>query len=116
MPNFVCNASLPACSSLRHSPAPINASTCRTRGSNAGWRYALYTLGGLSVLAFFARFFLFTFYESPKFLVSKGRDAEACEVIRCVAAVNGRESRRQETSADEGEVSAPGRRLKVEDA
>ncbi|GJE88233.1 MFS general substrate transporter [Phanerochaete sordida] len=106
VPNFACDTGLPACSSLRHSPTPVNSSTCCTRGSNAGWRYALYTLGGLSVMAFFARFFLFTFYESPKFLISKGRDAEACEVIRCVAQVNGRES-----SIDEGELEEIDRRF-----
>ena len=91
VPTFACRTSLPACSALAPGTPP-SAATCCTRGANAGWRYALYTLGGLSVAAFFARFFLFTFYESPQFLVNKGRDAEACAVVRCVARVNGRES------------------------
>ncbi|EKM56231.1 uncharacterized protein PHACADRAFT_196290 [Phanerochaete carnosa HHB-10118-sp] len=89
VPTFACSTALPACSAL--SPAtPVSAGTCCTRSLNAGWRYALYTLGALSVAAFFARFFLFTFYESPMFLVGKGRYAEACEVVRCIARVNGR--------------------------
>ena len=91
VPTFACRTSLPACSALARGTLP-SAATCCTRSSNAGWRYALYTLGGLSVAAFFARFFLFTFYESPQFLVNKGRDAEACAVVRCAARVNGRES------------------------
>ena len=41
------------------------------------------------MLAFTARFVLFTFYESPKFLVSRGKDREAVEVVHAVAGFNG---------------------------
>jgi hypothetical protein len=91
VPTFACAQDLPACSQLSSSLTP-DSTTCCTRTSNAGWRYALFTLGGLSVFAFVARFFLFTFYESPKFLVAKGRDKQAVEVVRAVARVNGVET------------------------
>ena len=35
------------------------------------------------------RFFIFHLYESPKFLMGRGRDAEAVEVVHKVAAYNG---------------------------
>lgn len=85
VPKFACSPGLPACT---HSLSS-SAATCCTKESNYGWRYALFTLGGLSVLAFLARFVLFTFHESPKFLVSKGRDAEAIRVVHAVARFNG---------------------------
>lgn len=90
VPKFACGPSLPACSQLPSSLAPSDA-TCCTKASNYGWRYSLFTIGGLSVLAFIGRFVLFTFHESPKFLVSKGRDAEAVRVVHAIGAVNGAE-------------------------
>ena len=38
------------------------------------------------------RFFVFRLYESPKYLVARGRDADAVEVVHKVAAYNGRTS------------------------
>lgn len=38
------------------------------------------------------RFFVFDLYESPKFLMGRGRDAEAVDVIHKVAAYNGKTS------------------------
>lgn len=35
------------------------------------------------------RFFVFTLYESPKYLMGRGRDAEAVAVVHKVAAYNG---------------------------
>lgn len=91
IPSHSCTTSLPACSHLAPGITP-SASTCCTKQSNYGWRYALFTLGALSVLAFVARFGLFTFHESPKFLVSKGRDEEAVQVVKAVRAFNRRKS------------------------
>ncbi|CDO69892.1 hypothetical protein BN946_scf184884.g51 [Trametes cinnabarina] len=62
------------------------------RASNQGWRYFLYAMGGLMTVLFFCRFLLFHLYESPKFLMSHGRDAEAVEVVHRVARFNGRTS------------------------
>lgn len=49
-------------------------------------------MGGIMTLLFFLRFFVFHLYETPKFLMSRGRDAEAVEVVRAVARFNGKES------------------------
>lgn len=38
------------------------------------------------------RFFCFRLYESPKFLMGRGRDAEAVAVLQKVAEYNGRKS------------------------
>ena len=43
-------------------------------------------------LLFFLRFFAFHLHESPRFLVGRGRDAEAVEVVHRVAEFNGRSS------------------------
>lgn len=46
-------------------------------------------MGGLMLVLFVLRFFVFRLYESPKFLMGRGRDAEAVEVVHKVAAYNG---------------------------
>ena len=38
------------------------------------------------------RIFLFTLYESPKYLMGRGRDEEAVEVVHKVAEANGKKS------------------------
>jgi len=38
------------------------------------------------------RFFVFNLYESPKYLMGRGRDAAAVEIIHTVAAYNGKTS------------------------
>lgn len=86
IPRFACQTDLPACSHVLHP----SSSTCCTKGDNYGWRYTLFTIGALSVGAFFARFVLFTFHESPKFLVTRGHDRRAVEVVEAVARFNGR--------------------------
>ena len=63
-----------------------------TKEKNMGWRYLLWTLGGLMVVLFILRFFVFHLYESPKYLMSRGRDAEAVEVIHQIAKYNGKTS------------------------
>lgn len=57
-----------------------------------GWRYFLITMGGLMLVLSALRFFVFDLYESPKFLMGRGRDAEAVDVIHKVAAYNGKTS------------------------
>lgn len=56
-----------------------------------GWRYLFYTLGALTLLVFFLRFVVFTFQESPKYLLYRGKDEEAVKVLDNVAKLNGRE-------------------------
>ncbi|KAF8156556.1 MFS general substrate transporter [Crassisporium funariophilum] len=64
------------------------SSVC-TRQSNSGWRYFLFATGSLMVIFWGIRFFVFTLYESPKYLMGKGRDDDALDVIHKVAAYNG---------------------------
>lgn len=58
---------------------------------NHGWRYTFYTLGAVTLTGFFLRFLVFQLPESPKYLLSQGRDAEAVAVLRDIARRNGRE-------------------------
>ncbi|KAI0918683.1 hypothetical protein AcV5_002606 [Taiwanofungus camphoratus] len=60
------------------------------RSSNEGWRYFLYTMGGFMLLLSFLRGFVFNLYESPKYLMSRGRDVEAVEIMQRIARYNGR--------------------------
>ncbi|KAH7024529.1 membrane transporter [Microdochium trichocladiopsis] len=79
-----------------HSCAP-NLKSCNTtlpgepccaKADNWGWRYTMFTLGGITITAFIARFFLFKFKESPKFLLFRGNDAKAVEVLEYIANFN----------------------------
>lgn len=84
-PNFSeGDQALPACSAMDTGEA------CCTKASNMGWRYLLFTLGSLSVLIFILRSIVFDFQESPKFLVYRGKDAKAIEVLQNVAKYNNR--------------------------
>ncbi|PCH39857.1 major facilitator protein [Wolfiporia cocos MD-104 SS10] len=66
-----------------------SASDC-PRSSNQGWRYLLYSMGGLFMLLFVFRF-AFNVYESPKYLMGRGRDEKAVEIAHRVAKYNGKE-------------------------
>lgn len=65
--------------------------TC-TRSQNMGWRYFVIAMGGLTLLMWAIRFIAFTIYESPKYLMGKGRDEEAVMVVHEVARRNGKSS------------------------
>ncbi|KAG8681121.1 hypothetical protein FRC08_015825, partial [Ceratobasidium sp. 394] len=71
-----------SCTTDTTQPCPSN--------ENKGWRYTFYTLGAMTFLMFLARYVLFTLQESPKYLLAKGRDQEALEVLQHVAKRNGR--------------------------
>ena len=60
------------------------------RSSNMGWRYFLFTMGSLMFVFWAVRFFIFKLYESPKYLMGKGLDEKAVEVVRKLAEHNGR--------------------------
>jgi MFS family permease len=55
---------------------------------NDGWRYFVYTMGAMTFCMFLSRFLLFHLYESPKFLLSRGRQAEAVAVVHGIAYKN----------------------------
>ena len=65
------------------------ATTC-TRSENFGWRWFMITMGLLAMIMFCCRFFLFKLYESPKYLMGRGRDEEAVRVVHEVARINGK--------------------------
>lgn len=60
--------------------------------NNMGWRYFLITIGGLTLIMFLIRFVLFKIYESPKYLMGKGRDEDAIRIVHEVARRNGKEA------------------------
>lgn len=55
-----------------------------------GWRYFMIVMGGIALVMFILRFFFFNLYESPKYLMGRGRDAEAVRVVHEVARRNGK--------------------------
>ncbi|KAI1638405.1 transporter [Biscogniauxia mediterranea] len=63
------------------------AAAC-ARSENMGWRYFMVAMGGLTLVMFALRFFCFTIYESPKYLMGKGLDGEAVRVVHEVARRN----------------------------
>ncbi|KAF7369223.1 MFS domain-containing protein [Mycena venus] len=56
--------------------------------NNNGWRYSYYTLGAMMIFLGILRIFIFPMDESPKFLVSIGRDQDAVDVIHRIAKKN----------------------------
>ncbi|MCJ1277753.1 hypothetical protein MMC21_005567 [Puttea exsequens] len=66
--------------------------TVCTKSKNFGWRWFMIAMGLLAMIMFFCRFVLFTLYESPKYLMGRGRDAEAVQVVHEVARRNGKTS------------------------
>ncbi|KAL4897485.1 sugar transporter [Aspergillus ambiguus] len=68
--------------------------TCESRehcssSDNMGWRYFLSLMGGLALLMCIVRTVFFTLYESPKYLMGKGRPSEAVAVVHEIARRNG---------------------------
>ncbi|KAL1645982.1 hypothetical protein SLS58_003402 [Diplodia intermedia] len=68
-----------------------------SKSKNMGWRYFVICMGGLAMIMFFIRFFCFTIYESPKYLMGKGKDEEAVSIVHEVARRNGKTSTRQKS-------------------
>lgn len=71
----------------------MNCDEMNSRGwrtHNVGWRYVLFTTGAYTLLCFIARFFIFRIPESPKFLISKGRDADAVVAMHKLAKMCGK--------------------------
>jgi MFS family permease len=66
--------------------------TACTRSTNMGWRYFVIVMGFISMVEFFLRVVVFTIYESPKFLMGKGRDKDAVRIVHEVARRNGKTS------------------------
>ncbi|KAG9254434.1 major facilitator superfamily domain-containing protein [Emericellopsis atlantica] len=86
-PNFSEKGALKSCKNV------AEGVECCSRDNNMGWRYLLFTLGAVTVFIFFLRYFVFHFRETPKFLIFKGKDAEAIQVLEHMAKTNKRECR-----------------------
>ncbi|KAL8766138.1 MAG: hypothetical protein Q9209_006978 [Squamulea sp. 1 TL-2023] len=80
LPNYKCAEDLESCN--------LSAPPCCTRSQNQGWRYLNITLGAITFVMFICRFFLFHLYESPKFLLSQGRQPEAVAAVHGIAYKN----------------------------
>ena len=76
---------------LGYHTCQADATSC-TKSENFGWRYFMIAMGCLAMLMFFIRFVLFTVFESPKFLMGRGKDEDAVRVIHEVAKRNGKTS------------------------
>jgi hypothetical protein len=75
LPHYSCSADTPP-------------GQCK-KADNMGWRYLMYSMGAITLVAFFARFFLFHLQESPRYLIGQGRYQEAIDVLNAVAKYNG---------------------------
>ncbi|KAL4812481.1 hypothetical protein BDW67DRAFT_178717 [Aspergillus spinulosporus] len=70
-------------------PTDATPDTC-SRADNMGWRYTLITLGGLSLAFTFVRIFVFKMPETPRYLLSQGKDQAAVDAVNYVARQNGK--------------------------
>ncbi|KAI8220639.1 hypothetical protein K4K54_008449 [Colletotrichum sp. SAR 10_86] len=68
----------------------VPGTKCCARVDNMGWRYLLFTLGGITLFVFVLRFFVFKFQETPKYLIYRGHDARAIQTLEHMAHVNGK--------------------------
>ena len=80
---YRCDITLLACNAVGAGEA------CCSVSSNMGWRYEVIVIGCMTLAVFFARYFVFRFYKSPKFLLSKGREQDAIDVLHKIAKFNG---------------------------
>lgn len=61
-----------------------------TRANNQGWRYVWYASGALVFVLSILRITIIRLEETPKFLLSEGRDAEAVRVLQNIATKHNR--------------------------
>jgi len=73
-----------------------------------GWRYLMFTIGGLVLLLSFLRF-IFRLHESPRYLIGRGRDTDAVAVVHAIARYNGMETSLSLEELQEAGRSAEGR-------
>ncbi|CAE6518522.1 unnamed protein product [Rhizoctonia solani] len=69
---------------------------CDVATQNKGWKYLLGVLGTITLIMFVLRIIFFRLYESPRYLVSAGRNAEAVAALQSIEDYNmkfGRPSR-----------------------
>ncbi|KAK2609299.1 hypothetical protein QQS21_002080 [Conoideocrella luteorostrata] len=74
---------------LRAYACPPSTAPCPA-SENMGWRYTMITLGVIAITVGLVRIFVFRIPESPRYLISKGRDADAVEAVNYIARYNGK--------------------------
>ncbi|KAF2643048.1 membrane transporter [Massarina eburnea CBS 473.64] len=79
IPNFSCS-----------DPSLIPSAAPCTYTNNKGWRYVWYTSGTLVFVMSIARITIIRLQETPKFLVSEGRDAECVATLQAIATKHNR--------------------------
>ncbi|KAK3325896.1 major facilitator superfamily domain-containing protein [Apodospora peruviana] len=60
--------------------------------ADQGWRLFVFWIGIITFVMFVVRFFIFHLFESPKYLLSRGRQAEAVAVVHGIANRNNRKT------------------------
>ena len=80
--SYKCDQDLLACGK-----APPGQACCH-KNMNMGWRYLNVTMGAITFFMFVCRFFFFHLFESPKFLLSRGRQSEAVATVHGIAYKN----------------------------
>lgn len=85
IPNYSCASGLESCNTV---PA---GTACCSKADNWGWRYLMFTIGAITFAVFILRFVVFRFQESPKYLLFRGQDEKAIEVLQHIARYNKRE-------------------------
>lgn len=86
IPNYSCDSDLLSC----NVSAP--GEPCCHKSQSMGWRYFNIVLGAITFMMFVCRFFFFHLYESPKFLLSRGRQSEAVATVHGIAYSNKRKT------------------------
>ncbi|KAI9725633.1 MAG: hypothetical protein M1828_002918 [Chrysothrix sp. TS-e1954] len=79
IPQYSCTSTLDSCMTNG------NVQPCCGYDNNKGWRYTVWTLGAITMLQWILRFLVFNMFESPKFLLSRGRQEEAVGVVHGIA-------------------------------
>ncbi|KAJ5817264.1 hypothetical protein N7447_009497 [Penicillium robsamsonii] len=80
--------------SMRHKRALGHSSSASSSChyvSNKGWRYVWWTFGCITLFLYLCRFAL-NLHETPKFLLSRRRDAEATQLVKDIALYNKRQT------------------------
>jgi MFS family permease len=57
---------------------------------NIGWRLIMIIVSGFTLSIVISRSFIFKLYETPRYLVMKGRYDEACKILHDLADKNGK--------------------------
>jgi len=86
--NYRCAPGLASCATPEALRTPAGTTACCRTQDNMGWRYLCIIIGLMTLFIFFLRFFVFKFHESPKFLLSRGKEQEAIDVLHRIAKFN----------------------------